>query len=73
MTTDDQLIKLAAKHRLGVYFCAKAKRNGQPHIRILKDSYCLAEFHDTTDAFAWFPKNHLPDADGKPIHSTANI
>jgi len=72
MTTDDQLIKLAAKHRLGVYFSSKARRDGLPFIQILKDDYCLAEFHDLDDAFNWFPKNHLPDAAGKPIPSSAN-
>ena len=72
MTTDDQLIKLAAKHRLGVYFSSKAKRNGLPHIQILKDDYCLAEFYDLNDAFNWFPPNRFPDAAGKPIPPSAN-
>jgi hypothetical protein len=73
MSTDAELIKLAARHKLGIYFCSKSKRNGLAYIRILRDKSVLAEFHDLADAFAWFPKSPLPVAAGNSIPtSTAN-
>jgi len=73
MTPEQQLIDAARKNYLGVHFDGKAKRNGLPHIRFVKQGACLAEFHDIGDAFAWLPKpkNHLLDAAGKPIQSPA--
>lgn len=72
--TEQQLIDAARKNYLGVHFDGRAKRNGLPHIRFMKQGACLAEFHDLESAFAWLPKpkNDLPGAAGKPLHSTAN-
>ena len=73
MTPEEQLIAAARKNYLGVFFSHPARRNGLPWISFVKQGSTLAEFHDIEAAFAWLPKpkNHLLDAAGKPIQSSA--
>ena len=70
MITDTELVKIAARHKLSVYFCGRAKRAKAPHIQILRGRAVLAEFTSLEDCAAWFP-NPLPDAASKPIFYAA--
>lgn len=73
MTPEDQLLETARRQHIGVFIDSKAKRDGLPYILFMKNGMGLAEFEDVDDALNWFPKNHLSDAAGKAIQSSANI
>lgn len=53
MTIEDQIIDLAKKHRIGVFFDSRARRNGLPCIQFMRNGACLAEFYNPADALAW--------------------
>jgi hypothetical protein len=67
MSADRDLIQLAVRHKLGIYFCGRAKRSGKAHIQILRDKSVLAEFSSLADALDWFPKIAVPVAAGTVI------
>lgn len=75
MTLEDQVLTIASQHHIGVFFDARARRNGVPWIFFKRNGICLAEFHGASDALAWFPssQNHSLAANGELIPSVANI
>lgn len=65
MTNEDQLLEIARRRRIGVFFDARARHAGLPWIILKKRGLTLAEFWDTDDAMAWLPAKKDTGQNGK--------